>query len=53
MKYGFLSDIANVNFSLPSPPGFIKHINTKNPNPELKFLIGSSTWSDKDFKGNF
>ena len=53
MKYGFLSDITGVDFSLPSSPNFIKNLNPKEYTNELQFYIGSSTWSDKDFKGHF
>ena len=53
MKYGFLSDITGVDFSLPSSPNFIKHLNPKECTNELQFYIGSSTWSDKDFRGHF
>tara|TARA_Y100000739_G_C20543066_1_gene434535 strand:- start:181 stop:1068 length:888 start_codon:yes stop_codon:yes gene_type:complete len=53
MKYGFLSDITDVDFSLPNPPDFIKDINPKEFTNQLQFHIGSSTWSDKDFKGHF
>ena len=53
MKYGFLSNVSEVNFSLPPSPNFIKSINQKVKNSSLNFYIGSSTWSDKDFKGHF
>ena len=53
MKYGFLSDVSKVDFSLPSPPDFIKTVNSEQKSTKLKFHIGSSTWSDKDFKGHF
>jgi uncharacterized protein YecE (DUF72 family) len=53
MKYGFLSSVSDVDFSLPSSPNFIRSINQKAKNTSLHFYIGSSTWSDKDFKGHF
>tara|TARA_Y100001934_G_scaffold283723_1_gene406019 strand:+ start:5026 stop:5916 length:891 start_codon:yes stop_codon:yes gene_type:complete len=53
--YGYLTDVKDVDFSLPSPPEFVKQINLKKSlkNNVLQFYIGSSTWSDKDFKGHF
>lgn len=54
MKYGFLSDVSEVDFTLPNPPNFIKNLNPKKKDiAPLKFYIGASTWSDKDFKGHF
>lgn len=52
MKYGFLSNVSDIDFSLPPPPSFIKTI-IKKKNEPPNFYIGSSTWSDKDFKGHF
>ena len=53
MKYGFLSNVSNIDFSLPPSPDFIKTIINKKKSEPLNFYIGSSTWSDKDFKGHF
>ena len=53
MKYGYLTDVSNVDFILPKPPPFQdKYISSPTSN-ELNFYVGSSVWSDKDFKGHF
>ncbi|MAW65392.1 MAG: hypothetical protein CMD18_04260 [Flavobacteriales bacterium] len=53
MKYGFLSDISDVDFSIPSIPDFTKTKYPQKNNTPLHFYIGTSVWSDKDFKGHF
>ncbi len=53
MKYGFLSNVSEVDFSLPSLPDFTKTTHLQKKSVPLHFYIGSSTWSDKDFIGHF
>jgi len=53
MKYGFLKDISNVDFTLPPPPTFAKDLIPNPKTEEVKIFIGSSVWADKDFKGHF
>lgn len=53
MKYGFLENISNVDFTLPPPPPFAKDLIPVPTTEEIEIFIGSSVWSDKDFKGHF
>ena len=53
MKYGFLSEVSNVDFTLPDSPAFQNNLIPTPTSNEVKFFIGSSVWADKDFKGHF
>lgn len=53
MKYGFLENISDVNFSLPEAPTFQSKYFEETSSNSTKFYIGSSVWADKDFKGHF
>ena len=53
MKYGYLSDVSNVDFSLPESPDFQKDLLSLPKSEKLNFFVGSSVWADKDFKGHF
>jgi uncharacterized protein YecE (DUF72 family) len=53
MKYGFQEDISTINFKLPDPPIFAQDLIPIPTSEEIEIFIGSSVWSDKDFKGHF
>ncbi len=53
MKYGFLSDVNDVDFNLPESSSFNKDFIKINKKADLEIHIGCSVWADKDYVGKF
>lgn len=53
MKYGYLEDVSGIDFQLPVAPLFSQKYLKGEKASQPSIYIGSSVWSDKDFKGNF
>lgn len=53
MKYGFIEDVSDINFTLPQAPPYSAQFIPKPSHENIEFYIGSSVWADKDFKGHF
>lgn len=53
MKYGFLSDVSEVDFKLPESSPFNKDFIKSDQKSNLQIYVGCSVWSDKDYVGKF
>lgn len=53
MKYGFLSDVRNVDFTLPRESTFNSFLIDEATCKDVQIYVGPSVWSDKDYVGTF
>lgn len=53
MKFGKLSDISNVDFSMPEEPSSNAAILSKYESVNSKLYIGATGWTSKDWKGTY
>lgn len=53
MKYGFLNDVSEVDFTLPELSPFNKNYISNKAIEPLSIYVGCSVWADKDYVGKF
>lgn len=53
MKYGFLEDVSDIDFTLPVESKTNAQFISEKSGETPKIYIGCSVWSDKDFVGNY